>query len=91
MNLMHLQAQGHVAGLVGLGREAEGHGAHVAVVGRTRHEGHEQQVGQHVLEAEADGHHELEGAGGDGVVEEGARHRQVPDALEHVANSWKPL
>jgi hypothetical protein len=66
-----LQAQGHVAGFVGLGREAEGHGAHVAVVGRARHEGHEQQVGQHVLEAEADGHHELERAGGDGVVEEG--------------------
>ncbi len=70
-----------MAGFVGLGREAEGHGAHVAVVGRARDEGHEQQVGQHVLEREADRDHELERAGGDGVVEEALRHRQEPHAV----------
>jgi hypothetical protein len=65
--------------------------AHVAVVGRARHEGHEQQVGQHVFEREADRDHELERAGGDGVVEERLGHRQVPDAVVLWRKSWKPL
>ncbi|MNC18110.1 hypothetical protein D3C75_660050 [compost metagenome] len=76
-----LEAEGHVPRLVGLRREAEGDGGHVAVVGGAGHERHEQQVGQHVLEAEADGDHELERAGSHGVVEERTGHRGVPDAV----------
>ena len=79
-----LQPQGHVTGFVRLGREAESHGAHVAVVGRAGHKRHEQQVGEHVFEGEADGDHELERAGRDRIVKEGTRHRQVPHALQHV-------
>ncbi|MCY1298660.1 hypothetical protein D9M70_481560 [compost metagenome] len=78
------QAEGHVPGLVGLRREAEGDGGHVAVVGGTGHEGHEQQVGQHVLEAERDRREELEGAGGARVLEEGLGHREEPHPVMHV-------
>ena len=74
-----------MARLVGLGREAEGHGAHVAVVGRARDEGHEQQVGQHIFEREADGDDELERPGADGIIEERLGHRQVPHAVMLVA------
>ena len=78
------QPQRHVTRFVGLGGEAEGHGAHVAVVGGARDEGHEHQVGQHVLEREADGDDEFEGAAGAGVFEEALGHRQVPQAVVHV-------
>ncbi len=67
-----------MAGLIGLGREAEGHGPHVPVVGGTGNEGHEQQVGEYVLEAEADRHHELERARGNRIIEEALGHRQEP-------------
>ncbi|MNM95424.1 hypothetical protein D3C81_1078690 [compost metagenome] len=78
------QAEGHVPGLVGLRREAEGDGGHVAVVGGTGHEGHEQQVGQHVFEAERDRREELEGASRAGVLEEGLGHREEPHPVVHV-------
>ena len=44
-----LEPQGHVARLIGLGREAESGRRHVAVVGGAGHERHEQQVGQYVF------------------------------------------
>ena len=65
---------------VGLGREADGHRRHVAVVGGAGNEGHEQDVGQHVFEGKADGDHEFERAGGDRVVEERLAVRQIPHA-----------
>ena len=79
-----LNAQRHVARLVGLCAETEGHGGHVAVVRRARHKGHEQQVGQYVFKREADGGQELERAAGVGVFKEGLRHRQIPNPVKHV-------
>jgi hypothetical protein len=86
-----LQPQRHVPCLVRLGGEAEGHGGHVAVVGRPRHEGHEQQVGEHILEGEADRDHELERAGAHGVIEEGTRHRGVPDAVAGIGEGMEAV
>ena len=71
-------------GLIGLGGETEGHRRHIAIKGSAGHEGHEQQVGQHVLERETYRHHELEGAGTARVVEEGLGHGQVPHPVVHV-------
>jgi hypothetical protein len=45
-----LEAEGHVPRLVALRREAEGHRRQVTVERGARHERHEQQVGQQVLE-----------------------------------------
>ncbi len=78
------KAQGHVTGFVRLRREAEGHGGHIAVVRRARHERHEQQVGQHIFERERNRGQKLERAGRAGVVKERLGHRQKPDPVVHV-------
>ncbi|MPM30201.1 hypothetical protein SDC9_76749 [bioreactor metagenome] len=79
--LDRLQTQGHVARLVGLRREAEGHRRQVAVEAGGRHERHKQQVGEQVLEREPDRDQELERAGAQRVVEVRLGHRQVPDPV----------
>ncbi len=82
--LDNFQSQRHVTRLIRLGREAEGNGCHVAVVGRTRHKGHKQQVGQHIFEGERNRRQELEGTCGTGIVKERLGHRQEPHAVVHV-------
>ena len=77
-------AQGHVARLVRLRREAKRHGGNVAVVCSTRHERHEQQVGQYVFKGKAHSGQELERTTAEGIFKEGLGHGQIPHVVEPV-------
>ena len=83
--------QGHMPCFVRLGREAEGHRGHVTVVSCAGHERHEQQVGQHVFEREADGDHELERTGRHRIVKERTRHGRVPDAVTLISKRMEAV
>jgi hypothetical protein len=82
--LDHFKAQSHVPGFVGLCRKTEGHGGHVAVERRAGHEGHEQQVGQHVLEGKGDRREEFERTRRARVFKKRLGHREEPHPVVHM-------
>ena len=87
--LHHFESQGHVARLIGLRGEAESGGRHIAVVGRARDKGHEQQIGQDVFKGKRDRGHELEGPGAHRVLEKALGNGQIPGAVTQVRKTVK--